>query len=411
MKNFEKLGIDPPVLKIIEKMGFSEPMEIQAKTIPLGLEGKDIVAMSATGSGKTLVFATILIHNIDKERGIQALILTPTRELTEQVAQTIQLFARSKHMEVAKVIGGMPINRQIQKLERANIVVGTPGRILDHIGRKTLDLSTVKILVLDEADRMFDMGFIRDVEKIMNYCPKQKQTMLFSATITGAVLDLAEKHMRNPVSISVDNFVDPSKLRQAYYETDRAHKFSLLLHLIRTEESGLAMVFCNSRRGVDFVQKNLAANGINAHALHGGMTQPKRNKVISGFHSNDIHVLVCTDVAARGLDIKGVRHIYNYNLPHDPIDYTHRIGRTARAGAEGMAISLLTEEEYPNFRRIMGRDNIKIERMELPQLEQVRLIGKEPQEKPRDGNWSRRPRRNNNSRRPTNRSKYKPRRR
>ncbi len=389
MEKFKKLGIDGPALKEIKKMGFISPTKIQDAAIPLALEGRDVIAKSATGSGKTLIFAATLAQHLKPNKGIQALVLTPTRELTEQVADMVSVLTKPRGLGVTKVIGGMPIDKQISEIKSAAIVVGTPGRILDHSHRRTLDLGHVKILVLDEADRMFDMGFIHDVERIIRLCPKDRQTMLFSATINDAVMRISEKHMRSPISVNGEEVVDPSKLRQAYYDTDRQHKLALLLHMLKKNHDGLSMVFCNSRVGVDFVQKNLAANGINAHALHGGMAQNKRNKVISGFHSNDIRVLVCTDVAARGLDIKGVKHIYNYNIPHDAVDYIHRIGRTARAGEEGMATSLLTEEEYPDFRRIlkMGMD---IKRLEVPKLKQVKLIGREPQEKPRE-NWGRRP--------------------
>ncbi len=371
MKNFEKLGIDESVLRIIEKQGISEPTEIQEKTIPLGLSGKDIVAMSATGSGKTLVFATILSHNIDKERGIQAVILTPTRELTEQVARTVRVFARSKRLEVVEIIGGVPIGPQIHKLKTANVVVGTPGRVLDHLTRRSMKLSQVKLFILDEADRMFDMGFIEDVEKIMEYCPYQKQTLLFSATINQAVLSLADKYMHEPISISAKNFVDPSKLQQVYYDIDKGIKFSLLVHLIKNEAKGLVMVFCNSRKTVDFVQQNLMLNDVEAHALHGGMVQNKRSRVIKDFHSNAVHVLVCTDVAARGLDIKGVEHIYNYNIPRDPTDYIHRIGRTARAGKEGKAINLLSKEEYNDFRKVVDLHKVKIQKLDAPRVKNV----------------------------------------
>ena len=392
MNNFEKLGIDPPVLKIIEKQGLVEPTEVQVKAIPLGLDGKDIVAMSATGSGKTLAFATVLAHNIDKEQDIQAIILTPTRELTEQVAQVVKGFVRSKRLEVAKVIGGVAMGPQIEQLKTADIVVGTPGRVLDHLTRRTMRLNSVKILILDEADRMFDMGFIRDVEKIMSYCPYNKQTMLFSATINAAVMRLSEKHMHKPVSVSVQNLVDPSKLKQVYYEVDKAAKLSLLIHLIKAEKRGLVMVFCNTRRTVDFVQNNLAANGVESHALHGGMAQNKRSKVIKDFHSNTVHVLVCTDVAARGLDIKGVEHIYNYNIPRDPTDYIHRIGRTARAGEAGKAISLLSEDEHSEYRGVLNKNTGAIQEIETPEVKRIIAKRLKPTGRPkyggRGGGWA-----------------------
>ena len=373
MGKFKELGIESPILRIIDQQGFSEPTEIQTKTIPLGLAGKDLVAMSATGSGKTLVFATVIMHNIDRDGGLQAVILTPTRELTEQVAQVLRIFAKSKHLEVVEIIGGVAIGPQINKLKTANIVVGTPGRVLDHLGKRTMKLNSVNQFILDEADRMFDMGFIKDVEKIMGYCPYNKQMMLFSATINKAVLRLAEKHMHNPMAVNAENFVNPSLLKQVYYEVDGGLKFSLLVHLIKTEKRGLVMVFCNSRRNVDIVNKNLRNNDIESHALHGGMVQSKRSRVIKDFHSNKVHILVCTDVAARGLDIKGVEHIYNYNIPRDPTDYIHRIGRTARAGEAGKAISLLSTDEHHFFRRVVNKNKVNIQQIDTPLVEKIRL--------------------------------------
>ncbi|PIO08470.1 ATP-dependent helicase, partial [Candidatus Pacearchaeota archaeon CG10_big_fil_rev_8_21_14_0_10_34_12] len=328
-------------MESLKKAGFAEPSEIQEKAIPLILKGKDIIGNSATGSGKTLAFGSGIIEKAEKKRGIQALILTPTRELAEQVGEVLKKFSKPNKLDVSIVYGGVSISQQISELRRAEIVVGTPGRLLDHLGRGTINLSNLKILVLDEADRMLDMGFLNDVEKIIKNCPEKRQTLLFSATISMEIEHLAEKYLTNPERISVESYVDPSKLKQVFYDVPRMNKFSLLVHLLKRESKGLIMVFCNTRNNTDFVADNLRNLKIDALAIHGGLTQGKRTRIMQKFHEKSVYVLVCTDIAARGLDIKGVSHVYNYDLPKTSSDYIHRIGRTARAGKEGIAINLL----------------------------------------------------------------------
>ncbi len=375
MKEFKELGVIEPILKSIKKKNFEEPTSIQEKTIPLILEGKDIIGGSATGSGKTLAFGAGIITNSEKGKGIQSLVMTPTRELAMQVASSLKYFSNFKNLDIVEIYGGVSINPQIRKLKKADVVVGTPGRLLDHIKRRTIDLKDVKILVLDEADRMLDMGFIDDVEKIMNKCNKNRQTLLFSATIDNDIMKISKKYMNNPVKISVSSHVDPSKLNQVYYDVDKGIKFSLLIHLLKKEKKGLVMVFCNTRRTVDFVTKNIKLNNIDVHALHGGYSQDKRNKVINSFHNSDkAHVLVCTDVAARGLDIQGVTHIYNYDIPKTPKEYVHRVGRTARAGKEGMAINLLSERDHDSFKRIhTNHREMDITKEERPYVEKIKM--------------------------------------
>ena len=375
MKEFEELGIIEPILKSIEKKGFEEPTPIQKKTIPLILKGEDIMGGSATGSGKTLAFGTGIITNCKKGEGIQSLVMAPTRELARQVASSLKYFSNFKNLNIVEIYGGVSINPQIRKLKSADIVVGTPGRLLDHIGRRTINLKNVKILVLDEADRMLDMGFIDDVKKIMKKCNKKRQTLLFSATINEEVMKIAKNYMNNPINISVSSHVDPSKLNQVYFDVDKGIKFSLLVHLLKKEKKGLVMVFCNTRRTVDFVTKNLKSNDIEAQALHGGYSQDKRNKVLNSFHNSDkAHVLICTDVAARGLDIKGVTHIYNYDIPRTPKEYVHRVGRTARAGKEGMAINLLSENDHDSFKRVhRNHREMNITKEERPYVEKIKM--------------------------------------
>ena len=373
MEKFAKLGLSKQVTDVLKEFGFKEPSEIQEKTIPLALAGKDIIGGSATGSGKTLAFASAIIENLKPSRQVQALILTPTRELAEQVATSISNFGANKRLNVLAVYGGVNIESQIKKLLSTDVLVGTPGRILDHLNRRTLKLGKVKFLVLDEVDRMFDMGFSRDVEKIIHECPKERQTMMFSATISQDIDYLAKKYTKDPVEVSVESFVDPSKLTQFYYDVPDQKKFSLLVNLLKHENANLVMVFCNTRRNVDFVTENLILNGINSKAIHGGIEQKKRMRVLEEFHNHGLGVLVCTDVAARGLDIKGVSHVYNYDVPADAKDYIHRIGRTARAGKEGKAVTILASRDYENFGNLMNRIELKIIQEEIPELSFVKM--------------------------------------
>ena len=374
MKDFENLGLSGPLLELIRKAGFTEPSEIQEKTIPLVLNGKDVIGNSATGSGKTLAFGAGIIEKIDSEKGLQSLILTPTRELAEQIGTVLKKFSGYKKLRVSIVYGGVNIGHQIKELQNAEIVVGTPGRILDHLERGTINLSDIKIFVLDEADRMLDMGFIRDVEKIIKNIPKERQTLLFSATISIDVEHLAQKYMKNPETISVEVYVDPEKLKQVYYDIPKNKKFSLLVHLLKRETPGLVMVFCNTRHNTDFVADNLKRLGIDAIAIHGGLTQDKRTKIMQKFHEKKVYVLVCTDIAARGLDIKGVSHVYNYDIPKTSKEYIHRIGRTARAGKDGIAINILSDRDYENFNSVLRDESLQIEKEETPDVQLVRIM-------------------------------------
>jgi ATP-dependent RNA helicase DeaD len=378
MEQFEKLGLSEAVLSVLREAGFTTPSEIQEKTIPLALAGKDVIGGSATGSGKTLAFASPIVENIIPNGSVQSLILTPTRELAEQVAKSIRQFSKNKRLNILPVYGGVDMNQQIRMLRHSDVVVGTPGRILDHLKRRTINLSNVKILVLDEVDRMFDMGFSRDVELILHQCPKERQTMMFSATISPEVEYLARKHTINPVKVSAEYYVDASKLKQIYYDAPQGQKFSLLVHLLKGESQELIMVFCNTRRNVEFVFENLNKAGIRAEAIHGGLTQYNRTKVLEEFKRKNVRVLVCTDIAGRGLDIKGVTHIYNYNLPIVSTDYIHRIGRTARAGEEGKVVNLLSSEDYFLFGKIMEDDSIK-ESMKEDKLPEFQIINVRPE--------------------------------
>lgn len=385
MKKFEELGLSRELSDILKSEGIENPTEIQEKAIPLALKGKDIVGASATGSGKTLAFSSPIIEHLKHEKNVQALVLTPTRELAEQVSGLIHKFSNRKGINVVSVYGGVSIENQIRKLGSADVVVGTPGRILDHMQRGSLRLNKIKILVLDEVDRMFDMGFHKDVEKIIKECPKERQTMLFSATISSEMDYLARKYTRDATSVSVKVYHDSTKLKQVYYDIDARDKFSLLVHLLKKENADLVMVFCSTRRNVDFVANNLKLSGINAKAIHGGMEQSKRIRTLNEFHGKGVGVLVCTDVAARGLDIKGVSHIYNYDLPKTSVEYIHRIGRTARAKSDGIVINLLCGRDYENFSNILSDRKIQIKNEEAPKFRRVYV--RLPERRPRQGNF------------------------
>ncbi len=374
MEAFKNLGISESILKALQDQKFEKPTLIQQQAIPLVLTGHDVIASSSTGSGKTLAFSCGLIEQADGKRGIQALILTPTRELAEQVAKAISSFAKYKRLAVVSLYGGVSISPQIDLLRRAQVVVATPGRLLDHLERRTIDLGGVKTLVLDEADRMFDMGFRDDVELILKACPKERQTLLFSATISEDIVGLAQKYMKEPVELEAEKRVDPTKLHQVYYDVQDRDKFSLLTHLLAQEKEGLVMIFSNTRQWTDFVTDNLRRLGMDAIAIHGGLSQQKRNNMMKLFHSKRATILVCTDVAARGLDIKGVTHVYNYDLPADPKEYVHRIGRTARAGNDGKVINIVGSRDHENFRRILSLNKMNMPCEKTPAFEKVRSV-------------------------------------
>jgi len=374
MTLFKDLGLSDNILQALDRLGFEEPTLIQKLAIPHIVEGKDVIGESATGSGKTLAFGCGVLENVVSRGGVQAIVLTPTRELAEQVKKSLKELANEKSLKVTPIYGGVSINPQIAELRKADVVVATPGRLLDHLERRTIDTSAVKLLVLDEADRMLDMGFIEDVEKIMEQCPPERQTLFFSATISPRIEDLADNFMNEPVKVTAEAMVDPTKLTQVYYEVERNMKLSVLVHFLKKEERGLVMVFCNTRRAVDMIADSLKLNNIRAIAIHGGHTQNKRNNSIEQFNKGQLGVLVCTDVAARGLHIDDVSHVYNYDIPNDPKEYVHRIGRTARAGEKGKVINLLCNYDYDNFGRVMHEfDEFDIEKKEKPKVERVQM--------------------------------------
>jgi len=362
---FEDMNIEKSVSDSLSSIGFESPTRIQLETIPIIKQGYDVIGQSETGSGKTAAFGIPLVEKVVKNGKIQALVLAPTRELSIQIAGELAKFSRFKGLHIQTVYGGVSMEPQIHGLRNAEIVVGTPGRILDHMRRGTLNASNLKIFVLDEADKMIDMGFIDDIESIERNIPKNRQTLLFSATMPENLINMRDRFTRNAKKIKTQTMVREDILRQYYCDTEHQMKFSLLVHLINQENPDLAIIFCNSRRETDAVARNLQNNNINATALHGGLSQQQRERVMENFHRKITRILVATDVAARGLDIKNVTHIFNYGIPKNAEEYTNRIGRTARAGESGKAISLLSRNDHDSFRRIINYFSYEIERMEV----------------------------------------------
>jgi ATP-dependent RNA helicase DeaD len=369
---FEELEINKQIIEKTIEQGFDELMPIQERCIPEIIKGRDVVGQAETGSGKTIAFCLPILEKINCGEGLQTVVLTPTRELCVQVTDVFKDFGKILDVKTTSVYGGISIEPQIKRIKTSEVVVGTPGRMLDHLRRKTMNLRYVRFLILDETDKMLEMGFIDDVEKIISFTPKNRQTLMFSATIMGSIHSLMNRHLQNPIVIKTQSQVDKSKLHQTYYDIYKQNeKFSLLVHLLKNDTSGLAIVFCATRIESDIVARNLRKHGIHASAIHGGMTQNQRTQSLDALKNEKTDVLVATDVAARGLDIKNVSHIYNYDVPKTSIEYIHRIGRTARAGENGAAITLLTTKDHDNFRRVQSNEELNIERAEMPVFEKV----------------------------------------
>jgi len=373
--------LKPEIQQALKKAGIITPTQVQEKTIPLILDGRNVVAQSKTGSGKTAAFSIPLLQNLQPKQQVQALILTPTRELCHQVTDVIQTIGRSTNLRITSIYGGVGYDKQIRDLKVADIVVGTPGRILDHIDQGTLKLAHVKYFILDEVDRMVDMGFINDVRKVLDDIPKNVQHLYFSATMSQDVESLSREYMSNPAKITAEIHVDKTLLKQVFYEVHMAEKFSLLVHLIKLHPDDLSIVFCATRRETDIVTQNLKQNDIKAMAIHGGLTQNKRLHALEMLKKERVSVLVATDVAARGLDIRNVEYVYNYDVPKTGEEYTHRIGRTARAGSSGIAYTILTRRDHDNFDAVLRDRSIKIEAGELPEFAKVPFVRQAPRER------------------------------
>ncbi len=359
--SFETLGLVPSLLSAVTKAGFSTPTPVQEAAIPKALAGQDLMVSAQTGSGKTAAFMLPALNRIshmppNKGTGVQVLVLTPTRELAMQVADATKVYgAHIKDLRTAVVVGGMPYGAQLKALSRrVDVLVATPGRLIDHLQARRVNLSTVHTLVLDEADRMLDMGFIEDIETIVGSTPDERQTLLFSATLDGSIARLAGKMMRAPLQIEVSGHKQKhTNITQSLlYADDNGHKLRLLDHLLRDTNLDQAIVFTATKRGADDLADRLSDQGFSAAALHGDMNQRQRTRTLGLLQKRRLRILVATDVAARGIDVQGISHAINYDLPMQPEDYTHRIGRTGRAGNSGLAYTLATHSERHKIRRI-----------------------------------------------------------
>ncbi len=354
--NFDELNLAPAILQAVREQGYNTPTPIQAQAIPAVLEGRDLLAGAQTGTGKTAAFTLPLLHKLSKghgktnkfgKDGIAALVLTPTRELAAQVEESVRTYGKHLPLTSTVIFGGVGMNPQIDRIKRGvDILVATPGRLLDLHQQGHLDLSTVKVLVLDEADRMLDMGFIHDVKKILALLPKDKQSLLFSATFSDEIRDLANGLLKDPQSIQVTpRNTTVQRITQVVHPVGRTKKKALLAHIIQKHDWSQVLVFVRTKFGANHVAEFLEKNGITAMALHGNKSQGARTQALAGFKSGEIRALVATDIAARGIDIEDLPHVVNYEIPNVPEDYVHRIGRTGRAGREGQAVSLVCLDE------------------------------------------------------------------
>lgn len=374
MTTFHELGLSNELMKAISRMGFEETTPIQAETIPLSLQNKDVIGQAQTGTGKTAAFGIPLIEKVDvKNEAIQGLVVAPTRELAIQVSEELYKIGAVKRVRVLPIYGGQDIERQIRALKkRPHIIVGTPGRIIDHINRKTLRLENVHTVVLDEADEMLNMGFIDDIEAILSNVPEKRQTLLFSATMPEPIRRIAERFMNEPhiVKVKAREMTVPN-IQQYYLEVQEKKKFDILTRLLDIQAPELAIVFGRTKRRVNELAEALNLRGYAAEGIHGDLSQAKRLSVLRKFKEGSIEILVATDVAARGLDISGVTHVYNFDIPQDPESYVHRIGRTGRAGKTGVAMTFVTPREIGQLHNIERTTKRKMERMKPPTLDEA----------------------------------------
>lgn len=376
-KKFNELGLSEQVIRAIDDLGFEEPSSIQAEVIPVLLEGFDAIGQAQTGTGKTLAFGAPILSKLTRGEGqIHSIILTPTRELAIQVNDELNRIGKYTRVRLLPVYGGQPIERQISALRRGiDIVVGTPGRVLDLIRRNIIDLSDIKFLVLDEADEMLNMGFIDDIEEIIKNCSKDRQTMLFSATMPEEIRKLSRRYMKEEtkhISI-VKNTMTVSTVKQYYYEVKQKDRFESFCRILDVDEPSTAIIFCKTKKGVDELVEAMQARGYNVEGMHGDMNQNQRLNTLRKFKEGNLEFLVATDVAARGIDVENVTHVVNYDLPQDIESYVHRIGRTGRANREGVAFTLVTAREYRTLKQIEKVTKSKIKRREIPTIDEIFL--------------------------------------
>ncbi len=364
VQSFKDLPLSSEVLRSLNELGFDALFPIQAQAITPLLQGKDVIGQAQTGTGKTAAFGVPMVQNLNRDvRGVQGLVLAPTRELANQDAENISKFGKYAKVKVLPVYGGESINKQIHALTNGvQIIVGTPGRLIDLMERRVLNLSSVRFVVLDEADRMLDMGFIEDIEFILSKIPRDRQTALFSATMDENVMRLANKYMRNPEKILVSkDEIALTQMKQYYIVVNQGGKLNALCDLLQDDRVEKAIIFCRTRHATSRLADQLYKRGHRTQVLHAGFTQAQRDRSIAEFKHGRRNILVATDVAARGLDIPDITHIFNYDIPEDPPNYFHRIGRTARKGEDGTAISLVSYGEMSNFNSIKALTKTRIE--------------------------------------------------
>ena len=372
---FSTLGLKESVVKAISDLGFTKPSQIQEQSIPVTLSGADLIGQAQTGTGKTAAYSLPIITKMSDKKGIKALILAPTRELAVQVNDEIQRLSKYEKLEVLSVYGGDSIDRQIKALRRGvDIVVGTPGRMLDLIKRKCLHLDSVEFLVLDEADEMLNMGFIDDIESILSHTPAERQTLLFSATMPDPIAKLAKRYMKPDaklVSIKRSSLT-VSKIEQSYFMINNKHRLEALCRLLDLDNPNSAIIFCKTKRGVDELVQELQSKGYMVEGMHGDMTQAHRLTTLNKFKEGTLSLLIATDVAARGIDVDGVTHVFNYDLPQDVESYVHRIGRTGRANREGTAYSLVTPKDFSMLKQIQNVTKSSITQKPVPTAEEIK---------------------------------------
>ena len=370
---FNDLGLKEGLLKAVTDLGFTTPSDIQAEAIPVALKGQDIIGQAQTGTGKTAAFGLPMLNNITNRKAISSIILAPTRELAIQVHDELVKLAKYEKLNVVAVYGGAPIHNQIRDIKRANIVVGTPGRVLDHIRRGTLPLDSVEFLVLDEADEMLNMGFIDDMEEIMKSIPEERQTLLFSATMPAQIKKLTKKYLKeDSVHIVIARKeLTGSTITQNFFEVNNSERFETLCRLIDFDNPSAGIIFCRTKKGVDDLVAAMQARGYMVEGMHGDMSQVQRMKTLAKFKNGSLKFLVATDVAARGIDVDGVTHVFNYELPQDIESYVHRIGRTGRAGREGTAYSIITPKEFGFLKQIKNVTKGNIEKRQVPTVQEI----------------------------------------
>lgn len=372
---FQDLGLSVELCKAVADMGFEEASHIQSAAIPLLLEGADLIGQAHTGTGKTAAFAIPVIEKIDPENDeVQAIVLCPTRELAVQVAEEFRkLLKYKKNIEVVAIYGGQDIERQFKSLRKgAQIVIGTPGRIMDHLRRRSLDLNFINFIVLDEADEMLDMGFRDDISEIISKTPEKRQTIMFSATMDKSILEIAKKYQNNPKKVDVtQKQIQSPKIQQIYFEVLDKNKTELLARLIDIHNIKVSLVFCNTKNQVNVVVEALKSRGYFAEGLHGDLNQSQREKVMNGFRKGTVEILVATDVAGRGIDVNNVEAVFNYDLPRDIEDYIHRIGRTGRAGKTGTAYSFVSGKGVYNLKKIEKINGFNVQRQSVPTISEI----------------------------------------